>query len=110
MSEGSPRRRPTRDGPRALDLFSGAGGLTQGLRDAGFKVVGAVEIDDLAATTYRDNHPTVRLWHGDIRKLRPARMLQELGLQPGEIDLVAGCPPCQGFSSLRTLNSSRTIV
>ena len=95
--------------PTAIDLFSGAGGLTLGLRQARFKVVGAVEIDDLAAETYRDNFPGVHLWEMDVRDLTVARVLRELKLRPGELDLLAGCPPCQGFSTLRSLNGHRKV-
>lgn len=88
----------------ALDLFAGAGGLTLGLQRAGFTVLGAVEMHPLACSTYADNHPGVRLWQDDIRDLTGEQILAGVGLRPGELDLLAGCPPCQGFSSLRTLN------
>jgi DNA (cytosine-5)-methyltransferase 1 len=96
-------RRGTSFRPRAIDLFSGCGGLTVGLKKAGFNVVGAVESDALAVSTYRENHPLVRLWDNDIRDIDPANMMEELELKPGDLDLLAGCPPCQGFSSIRTL-------
>ncbi|MBI5521839.1 MAG: DNA cytosine methyltransferase [Desulfarculus sp.] len=89
-------------GFNAIDLFSGAGGLTLGLKRAGFRVVGAVELDDLAAETYSANHPEVQLWQEDIRGLDPRKVRRALGLRRGELHLLAGCPPCQGFSSLRT--------
>jgi DNA (cytosine-5)-methyltransferase 1 len=96
--------------PTAIDLFAGAGGLTLGLRRAGFDVRGAVEIDALAATTYRRNHPRVRVWEQDIRDIDPLGMARELGVAPGELDVLAGCPPCQGFSSVRTLNGARPVT
>src|SRR5436190_23161856 len=92
--------------PRAIDLFSGCGGLTLGLKRAGFHVIGGVECDSLAATTYRENHPEVDLWEQDIRTLSVATVKRRLGLRKAELDLLAGCPPCQGFSSVRTLNGS----
>lgn len=95
--------------PRALDLFGGCGGLTQGLRDAGFKIVGAVDNDPLAAESYRANHKGVRFWITDIRRLPARALMNELGLRAGELDLLAGCPPCQGFSPMRTLNGSRRV-
>ena len=96
--------------PLAIDLFAGCGGLTLGLKRAHFKVVGAIEIDDLAVETYRLNHPTVqRMWNKDIREVSGADVLSTLGLQRGELDLLAGCPPCQGFSSMTTLNGSRKV-
>lgn len=93
----------------AIDLFAGCGGLTVGLKDAGFRVIGAVEFDSLAARTYRHNHPEVYLWEQDIRDLTPEEVLDKLGLARGQLDLLAGCPPCQGFSHLRTLNRSRRV-
>jgi DNA (cytosine-5)-methyltransferase 1 len=90
----------------AIDLFSGCGGMTVGLQRAGFSVVGAIEIHDLAARTYEANHPSVHLWHEDIRHVSGRRIKRTLGLKKGELDLLAGCPPCQGFSRLRTLNGT----
>lgn len=91
----------------AIDIFAGCGGLTLGLKQAGFRVIGAVEIDRLAAETYRANHPAVRLWESDIRKLAARDVAAALRLRPGRLDLLAGCPPCQGFSALRSKNGGR---
>src|SRR5580704_2912833 len=91
----------------AIDLFSGCGGLTLGLKQAGFQVVAAVELDASAVATYRSNHPEVLVKHGDIRRLSPPGLRRALGLRAGELDLLAGCPPCQGFSALRTLNGAK---
>lgn len=98
-------------GPRltAIDLFSGCGGLSCGLKQAGFDVAAAVEIDAKAQSTYKLNHPSVTLYSADIRKLDPAQILIDVGLKVGDLDLLAGCPPCQGFSRLRTKNK-RTAV
>lgn len=94
--------------PTAIDLFAGCGGLTQGLRDAGFHVVAAVEVDPLARETYGANHPEVELW-GDITEVNTLSMKRRLHLRKGWLDLLAGCPPCQGFTVLRTLNGKRQI-
>lgn len=94
---------------QAIDLFSGCGGLSLGLKGAGFTVAAAVEIDSKAQQTYRLNHPNVRLYAEDIRKLDPAQMLQDACLEIGELDLLAGCPPCQGFSRLRTKNKMTSV-
>lgn len=94
--------------PSAIDLFAGCGGLTCGLKKAGFRVVGAVEIVPLAAETYRENHPEVDMVEKDIRKLDAEEWRQRLELEPGELDLLAGCPPCQGFSTLRTRNGAKS--
>jgi len=95
--------------PRAIDLFCGCGGLTLGLKQAGFDVVGAVEIDDLAVETYKANHPEVEVFDEDIQGLTVARVKRKLSLKKGELDLLAGCPPCQGFSTMRTLNGGYEI-
>lgn len=93
----------------AIDLFSGCGGLSLGLKGAGFTVAAAVEIDYKAQETYRLNHPNVRLYAEDIRKLDPLKILEQAGLVAGELDLLAGCPPCQGFSRLRTKNKMTSV-
>ena len=98
-----------RQPPIAVDLFSGCGGLTLGLKKGGFEVVGAVEINRNAVRTYLANHAEVTVWESDIRDLQPAEVLGRLKLKVGELDLLAGCPPCQGYSRLRTLNGSRTV-
>lgn len=93
----------------AIDIFSGSGGLTLGLKHAGFRVIGAVECDSLAVETYRINHKNTILWETDIRDLSVLEVKNRLKLEVGELDLLAGCPPCQGFSSMRTLNGSRNV-
>ncbi|AGO53457.1 modification methylase HgiDII [Serratia plymuthica 4Rx13] len=94
----------------AIDLFCGAGGLTCGLKDAGFKVLAGVEVEAVAADTYRTNHPDHVLYEADIRTLDPQKIMQELHLQPGDLDLLAGCPPCQGFSTHRTRNKCTSVT
>lgn len=93
----------------AIDLFAGGGGLTLGLKLAGFRVVGAVEIDELAAETYIDNHRDVRLWTTDIRQLDASHVRRSLRLKKRQLDVLAGCPPCQGFSSLTTKNGAKVV-
>src|SRR5436190_1357336 len=87
----------------AIDLFSGCGGLTRGLRGAGFTVLGAIEADPVAVTTYLHNNPGVVVWAKKIEDVTVAAVKRRLGLRRGELDLVAGCPPCEGFSKMRTL-------
>jgi DNA (cytosine-5)-methyltransferase 1 len=93
----------------ALDLFSGCGGLTEGLKRAGFDVIGAIEFDRQTSDTFKLNHPTVRVWNKDIREVSVPAVKRRLGLKVGTLDLLAGCPPCQGFSKMRTLNGKKTI-
>lgn len=82
----------------AIDLFAGGGGLTVGLTEAGFRVVGAVEVEQQAYSVYKANHPEVRCLKQDIRTVSGEDLLAETGVE--DIDLLAGCPPCQGFTSL----------
>lgn len=93
----------------AVDLFCGCGGLTTGLKMAGFKVLGAVEVDQLAVDNYKANHRRVKMWKKDISKIDVAEFADSLGLLPGQLDLLAGCPPCQGFSTMRTLNGANKV-
>ena len=86
----------------ALDLFAGAGGATQGLTDAGFRVLAAVEKDADAVATFEANHPRVHVLPQDINRVSPAALRDELGLGRGDLRLLTACPPCQGFSTLGT--------
>lgn len=95
--------------PTAVDLFCGCGGLTVGLKKAGFRVLGAVDVDPISIETYQANHRNVKVWEMDIRKLGPTELFEKLHLNKGELDLLAGCPPCQGFSTMRTLNGAVTV-
>ena len=100
---------PKRGRFSAVDLFCGCGGLSLGLRRAGFRIVAAIDSDSLAASTYQLNHRRTHLVNQDVRLVDPGVLMQAVGLNPGDLDLMAGCPPCQGFSTLRTLNGNRNI-
>ncbi len=91
----------------AIDLFAGCGGLSEGLRQAGFNVIAAVEINKYAAEIYAANHKETLLFNEDIRKLDMEKINEILN---GEtLYLLAGCPPCQGFSSMRRLNRKEPV-
>lgn len=81
-----------------LDLFAGAGGLSEGLSEAGFHSLFASEIVPVYADTYKLNHPDTKVCTADIRSLDAKMILSDLGLERGQLDLLAGGPPCQGFS------------
>ena len=102
--------RQGRSWPTAIDLFSGAGGLSLGLRQARFRIVAAVEVSPLATDSYRMNFPRVPVICNDIRVLSGAELLRLAGLKKTEIDLLAGCPPCQGFSALRTKGRQSAVA
>lgn len=93
----------------AIDLFCGAGGLSLGLKQAGFKVLAAVDNDPLAVKSFKANHRKTRVILSDIRRLPAARLRRDLKLKRGELDLLAGCPPCQSFSRLKTLNGRKRV-
>lgn len=84
----------------AAELFSGGGGLAQGLRNAGIRPVAAVELDEYAADVFATNHPDVELIRKDVRNVSGPELLA--ASSSGRIDILAACPPCQGFSTLTT--------
>lgn len=86
------------DRPTSIDLFAGAGGLTEGLREAGFTSLYANEVVPQYAATFRQNHPGVEVEDGDIRGVDARVVRDRFGLAQGELDLLVGGPPCQGFS------------
>lgn len=92
-----------------IDLFAGAGGLSCGLELAGFTPVLANELVNQYAHTYQINHPETNVIVGDIRQV-DEKALHNLVREYGEIDLIAGGPPCQGFSvnaPIRSLDDPR---
>lgn len=104
--------------PIAIDLFAGAGGLSEGLHLAGWDVAVAVEMDESACDTYELNHNQrqnrkTKVLRSEIEKIglqELAKALMEVrGINPGGVDLVAGGPPCQGFSHIgpRSLDDPR---
>jgi DNA (cytosine-5)-methyltransferase 1 len=84
----------------AVDLCSGPGGVTTGYKQAGIRVLAAVDIDSDARATYAANHPEVEVLSDDLAKLDPAKLLEEVELEPGQLDILTACVPCQTFSSL----------
>ena len=95
---------------RALDLFSGVGGLSLGFLNAGFDVVLANEIDKDIAESYKKNHKNVKMINEDITKLEIPTVFKDF---ENKIDLIIGGPPCQGFSqkgSRKLLNDDRNFL
>jgi DNA (cytosine-5)-methyltransferase 1 len=99
-SEGRERAAQTADpdAPVAVDLFAGAGGLSEGFEQQGFRIALAVDGDRNAAQTYRANHPGVPVAEADVASLTPERV-RELGVAAGRVDAVIAGPPCQGYSA-----------
>ncbi|MDY3558440.1 DNA cytosine methyltransferase [Gemmata sp. JC673] len=83
----------------AISLFSGCGGCSLGLSQAGFSVSLAAELDDDACQTYSGNIGAGNLWQTDLGRVTAADILRRVGARAGEVALMTGGPPCQGFSS-----------
>lgn len=88
------------DGPplTIIDLFAGAGGISEGFRQAGFRVLGGVDHDPDAAATYRLNFPEAQTIVGDVRRTGVHESVLDLGRAA---DVLVGGPPCQAFSQVR---------
>src|SRR2546425_621219 len=83
-----------------IDIFSGCGGASLGFMLRGFQIAAAVDNDESACKTYRNNlglDPMVE----DITELSSREILKRAGMKPAEPTVLIGCPPCQGFSRLR---------
>lgn len=91
----------------SIDLFSGCGGLSEGMVRAGFVAKVAIEIDEYAVLAYRMNHSATKVIVKDIRNVSADEINEVLNGEP--LHLLAGCPPCQGFSSVRRLNRKQNI-
>jgi DNA (cytosine-5)-methyltransferase 1 len=87
------------DAPTVISTFAGGGGSTTGYLMAGYRELLAVEWDDNAVQTLCLNYPHLDIYHGDIVKLSIEEVLQRTELQPGQLDVLDGSPPCQGFST-----------
>lgn len=87
------------NGLTCVGSFSGCGGSSLGLRMAGWKVPYAIEFIPEAKATYEANSPSTFVDGRDIRKIDPAEILDRLGLEPGDLDLFEGSPPCSSFSA-----------
>ena len=87
------------DAPTVISTFAGAGGSSLGYSMAGFRELLAVEWDNNAVETFKRNFPDVPVFHGDIAKCAVEWVLETTGLKVGELDVLDGSPPCQGFST-----------
>ena len=82
----------------AVDLFCGCGGISVGLRSAGFEVLAGVDINKKYICSFEKNFPNAQVITDDITTIPPLEFMERLGLKVGELTLLAGGPPCQGFS------------
>lgn len=81
-----------------IDLFCGAGGLSEGFRQAGHNVLVGQDFDETAGITFSATHGGARFIGGPIQQVKPADLLKAAGARPGQIDMIVGGPPCQGYS------------
>ena len=85
---------------KIINLFSGAGGFSLGVKRAEFDIAGSIEIDSHAISIYARNFPNTPLWATDISTVSATDILRNFDLQRGKIDGIIGGPPCQGFSHM----------
>ncbi len=86
---GLPR---SREMLKTIDLFAGAGGITEGFRKAGYTCVCANDVDEEAKHTFTYNHPAVPFILKDVRDLSPEELLAKAGCEPKEVDVITGGP------------------
>ena len=81
-----------------LDLFCGCGGFAKGFTDAKFNILCGIDKWDRAIESYKQNYNHLALCK-DLTKFPPAQLASEHDIECGDIDLIIGGPPCQGFSN-----------
>lgn len=101
--------------PTVVDLFCGCGGLSWGLAQDGFRIIAGVDQWQVALGTFKRNHPDARVIKADISTREPVSIAQALDLDPEQLDILVGGPPCQGFSknvpaSRRFLEDGRNLL
>lgn len=97
MRRGVGKRRKPRRGIAAVDLFCGAGGLTRGLIDAGITVRLGVDLDPGCKYAFEANNKGTRYLFADVADVDAEAL--KAGWRKGEIKVLAGCAPCQPFST-----------
>lgn len=88
--------------PTAISLFAGGGGMSVGLRDAGFRTILLTDVEKSASHTLEYNFPRATVLNADVRRITKEELQRLVGSE--EVDLIAGGPPCQGFSTIGDQN------
>lgn len=101
--------------PKAIDLFCGCGGISAGLQIAGYEIIAGIDVEPAYLQTFRQNFGEDRGLSVDLAKTPPDQFAETLGIQPRALDLIAGGPPCQGFSknvprSMRDSESQNNLL
>ncbi len=94
---------------KIFDLFCGTGGFSKGFEKAAncrYETVFGIDLLPRSVETFKLNHPGAHALQGDIRKVQCNDILEKLRLKRGELALIIGGPPCQGFTSIRPFRSS----
>lgn len=81
-----------------IDLFCGAGGLSEGFRQSGYHVLAGNDFNEVAGETFASTHREATFFPGPIQGITVRRLLNAAGLKRGELDTLVGGPPCQGYS------------
>jgi DNA (cytosine-5)-methyltransferase 1 len=82
----------------AIDLFCGAGGLSEGFRQAGFHVLAGQDLDPVFGQTFSATHAEASFLAGPIQDVAASDLMRAAGVKPGQLDVIVGGPPCQGYS------------
>ena len=91
---------------QAIDFFCGAGGMTEGMKQAGIKVLAGVDNDEGFKQTYEANHPNSLFLRNDIKALAFSELQENTGIQQDQDDLIfIGCSPCQYWSKMNTIKT-----
>ena len=94
---------------KVFDLFCGTGGFSKGFEnctDGGFEVIFGIDLLSSSVETFKMNHVGAIGLSGDIRSVRRHEVESLTNIKRGELDVLVGGPPCQGFSSIRPFRSS----
>ena len=83
---------------KAIDLFCGCGGISAGLRGAGFEVLAGVDVEPNYISTFSHNFSRSKSFQLDLAAVQPDEFMRLADIEEGEVDLLAGGAPCQGFS------------
>lgn len=93
-----------------IDLFCGAGGLSEGFRQAGFRVLVGQDYDERAGETFSATHPEAKFIGGPIQDVTPAQLLKAAARKRGEIDVIVGGPRAKVTLSTITNAARQTLV
>ncbi len=83
---------------KVIDLFCGCGGISWGFKQEGFEIILGADINKPALKTYKRNFPDAVALDADLSTVSPIELMEMANIRPGELDVLVGGPPCQGFS------------